>query len=160
MDDPLPVEIDPKELEAADPVEGEEQKSVLTRSRSVFAAYSGPVPPPEILRQYDELVPGAAARILAQAEQQTSHRIYLEKKVIESDISRSWAGLICGFILAMTIIIGGCVLVAQDHDGAGATIATVGVASLVSVFVYGTSQRWQELQKKAKRVPAPESEEE
>jgi uncharacterized membrane protein len=45
---------------------------------SVSTSFSGPIPPPLILKQYDDLVPGAAARILAQAEQQTAHRIALE----------------------------------------------------------------------------------
>ena len=67
-------------------------------SRTVSQSYSGPVPPPAVLREYDQIVPGAAARILAQAEAQTQHRIKLEDKVTTSDICRSYWGLGIGAI--------------------------------------------------------------
>ena len=41
-------------------------------------AYSGQVPPPEILEGFDRLVPGTAARIIAWAEEEQSHRHRLE----------------------------------------------------------------------------------
>src|SRR3989338_3375865 len=51
--------------------------------------FSGPLPPPEVLRQFDQVVPGAAERIIKMAEQQFAHRTELEKKVIDSDIRQS-----------------------------------------------------------------------
>lgn len=63
----------------------EENRVVVHQSTS----FSGPLPPPEILRRFDEVVPGAAERIIKMAEEQSGHRRELEKKVIESDVSRS-----------------------------------------------------------------------
>lgn len=38
------------------------------------ASFSGPIPPPAILHQYDAVIPGAAERILKMAEEQSKHR--------------------------------------------------------------------------------------
>jgi len=63
--------------------------TVQTRAES----FSGPLPPPVVLKQYDEIVPGAAERILSMAESQSQHRQQLERSVIESDIKNSRLGL-------------------------------------------------------------------
>lgn len=118
--------------------------------------YAGPVPHPDILRQYNELVPGSAERILAQAERQTDHRIAIERLAIESDVRRSQLGLIFGFVLALCCIVGGCTVAALGHDAAGGTIATAAVVALAGVFVYGTSLRKKERQRKAEEVAAPD----
>lgn len=47
-------------------------------------SYSGPIPPPAMLKEYDDAVPGAASRILDLAERQADHRMDLEKKVLTS----------------------------------------------------------------------------
>ena len=45
--------------------------------------FSGPLPPPEILYQYNRIIPDGADRILSLVEKQQSHRMYLEKTVID-----------------------------------------------------------------------------
>ena len=119
----------------------------LSVSRSV-TSYSGPIPPPALLREYDEIVPGSASRILDAWEKQSDHRMWLEKKVLRSDIWRSWIGLGAGFVAQIFTVSVGGYLVLDGHDGAGATIATVGLASIVGTFVYGTrSQRQERVEK-------------
>ena len=118
-------------------------------TRTVSQSYSGPVPPPNILREYDQIVPGAAARILAQAEAQTQHRIKLEDNVTTSDIRRSYWGLGIGAVVSLVPILGGCGLVALGHDAAGAAIAGTSLASLAAVFVYGTTIRRTERRERA-----------
>jgi uncharacterized membrane protein len=49
--------------------------------------YQGAVPPPEILRGIDEIVPGAAARLIVLAEQESNHRRSLEVKAIDANIA-------------------------------------------------------------------------
>ncbi len=70
--------------------------------------------------------------------------------MIESDTKRSRQGLVCGFILAMTCIVGGVIAVLMGHDWAGAAIATGAVVALAGVFVYGTTVRKAERVEKAK----------
>jgi uncharacterized membrane protein len=128
----------------------DEASKIAISQRQSIEQFSGPVPPPAILREYEQIVPGAAKQILDQAEKQTDHRIEIEKQVIRSDIRRSWSGLWIAGIISILSISGGILLVLNGHDVAGATIATASVATLAGVFVYGTKQRQQERVEKAK----------
>lgn len=53
--------------------------------------FLGPLPPPETLAQYEQVLPGSAERIMVMAENQAEHRQSLEetvKTVIEGDSKR------------------------------------------------------------------------
>ena len=54
-------------------------KRVLTITQQQF---SGPIPPPALLAEYEKIVPGSALRIFNRAETQSDHRIAMEAKVI------------------------------------------------------------------------------
>jgi uncharacterized membrane protein len=124
------------------------QGAALSVTRQSF---SGPIPPPQILAQYDQIVPGAAERILKMAETQEVHRHGIEKKVIDSGISNSQRGMIFGFLIGMTAIVSGAVVAGMNGVAAvagGAVISTGGLVSLVGVFVYGAKIRKEEREEK------------
>src|SRR3989338_6135989 len=64
---------------------------------------SSPIPPPQVLQQYNSIVPDAAERIIRMAEKQSDHRMDLEKRVVCSNVQKSYLGM----ILATTIAIYG-----------------------------------------------------
>ena len=105
------------------------------------AAWQGPLPPPHELRQYNEIVPGAADRIIEMAEKQSDHRIQMEKTVIGGDSKRSYIGIFAAFILSAMAIGGGIYLIANDHDWAGSILIGLDMIGLASVFIYGASTR-------------------
>jgi uncharacterized membrane protein len=47
-------------------------------------AWHGPLPPPESLKQYDVIVPGAAERILLMAEKEMEHRHQRENRTLRN----------------------------------------------------------------------------
>ena len=51
------------------------------------SSFQGPLPPPQILNHYDQIVPGSAERIISLWESQVRHRQELEKKAIGSDVN-------------------------------------------------------------------------
>src|SRR5438552_10293716 len=95
------------------------------------ATFSGPLPPPEALERYNQILPGAAERIIAMAESQHTHRQGLEKHVIHSNVSAQKLGTILGFIVAMTVVIGGMFLVHEGKSGEGLAAILTALASLV-----------------------------
>ena len=103
--------------------------------------YSGPLPHPEIMRQYDSIVPGLANRIIHQFEEQSKHRRELEQKVIKSDLVMERLGLIFGFIIGMASVIGGIITALLGKELAGGFIGSSGLIGLVSVFIYGTKSK-------------------
>lgn len=118
-------------------------------------AWSGPLPPPSVLQAYEDIVPGAADRLLSMAERQMSHRIHQEERVVRGDAWRSTLGIVVGFFLSAGIIGGGIYLVANDHDLAGTALIGLDLVGLASVFVFGTRARRAERERKAARVPSP-----
>ena len=133
---------------------GEESRKLfqISRQQEVTQSFSGPLPPPLVLREYNEIIPGLADRIVALAEKQTEHRIGIETKVINSDIGRSWGGLICGFVVALACVVAGTLCILYGHDWAGTTLATGAVGGLVYTFIYGTAARRAERTEKAKMM--------
>ena len=116
---------------------------------AISQQFSGPLPPPEILAKYEQILPGAADRIIKMAESQQSHRQRLEQKVIESNTSAQKWGVACGFILAMTAVCGGIWLSLRGMSGTGLTTIIGALAALVGVFVYGKSAQDKQLKKKS-----------
>lgn len=117
--------------------------------------YSGPLPKPDALQEYDRIVPGAAERILRMAEKQAEHRQYLEKTVIVGDTKRANWGLAAGFIVAMSGLGAAVWLVATGNAVAGTIIGSADIVGLASVFVYGTVSRRAERTQKAALMSPP-----
>ena len=112
------------------------------------SAWSGPLPEPDILRKYDEVLPGSAERILKMAEDQQKHHNDQETRqldmyltLLQADSKRSNRGLWAGFAITLAGLGGGMFLVYAGHDWAGAAIAGLNLVSLAAVFVYGTRSR-------------------
>jgi uncharacterized membrane protein len=114
-----------------------------------FHAFSGPLPPPEVLKKFDEIVPGAAERIMKMAEGQFVHRTELEKKVIDSGIAREKWGQIMGFLIAIVGLIVSGLIAIYGNALAGGIIGIGTLCSLVGVFMYGSKARSEERIKKS-----------
>ncbi len=113
------------------------------------SSFEGPLPPPDILKRFDDVVPGAAERIIKMAEEQFAHRVSLEKKVIDSDISRSKWGQILGFLIAVVGLGVACLITIYGNPLAGTIIGGGTLASLVGVFMYGSRIRSKERERKS-----------
>lgn len=112
--------------------------------------YAGPLPPPELLVQYNQTVPDAAERIIIMAESQSGHRQELESKVIESDIKNSRLGLHYGLIIGLAAVIGGTICIASGYEVGGSIIGGTGLTGLVGVFVYGSRSKRKEREQRYK----------
>jgi uncharacterized membrane protein len=124
---------------------------MLVRSET-FVSFSGPLPPPEVFAKYEQILNGSADRILKMAENQSTHRQFLEKRVISGEQFRANTGLILGFIIGMTVVIGGLTLIYLEKDWQGFVLLVGGIGSLVGTFVYGKKQKKTDLQKKEEEL--------
>lgn len=118
-------------------------------------SFSGPLPPPEILEKYNQVMPGLAERIISMAEQQGKHRQGLERTVVESNAFVQKVGPFLGFVVAMTAVIGGIELVLRGKDGYGLAAIITALASLAGVFIYGKSKQRKDLDNKAQDFVQP-----
>ena len=60
-------------------------------------SWSGPLPSPADLQLFEEIVPGAADRLLTLTEKQSEHRMVLERSVVSENLEQSKLGLWLGF---------------------------------------------------------------
>lgn len=134
---------------------GNKSNSNLTKTNSQSAVryqraelYAGPLPHPDTLAKFEQILPGAADRILKQAEAQTQHRIEIEKMVVSSDIKKSFWGLIFGFVLGLSGIGSGVFLATLGFNVFGPLLSGGSLITLVAVFIYGTRSRKQEREKR------------
>ena len=111
-------------------------KSVEAATHSVeISAYSGPLPHPDILRQYEDVVPGSAALIIKQFEEQSRHRRSMEAKVISSGTFSQRIGTVTAAVIGIGGVAGGLWL-AQDGKGVDGLATLFGtLASLIAVFL-------------------------
>lgn len=112
-------------------------------------SWSGPIPSPATLREFDMVVPGLADRIVRITESQSEHRMKMESAVTEVDSKRSHTGLVFAFILSLAIIASGTYIAIYIHPWAGVAVISVDIVALAGVFVYGTNSRKGERERKA-----------
>ena len=126
---------------------------VVARTQS--ASFSGPLPHPDMLKQYEAVLEGAANRIILMAEKQSAHRQDLERRVVVSDIHKSYWGLVAAFVLALASTVCGSLVADHGQPWAGGAIATATVVALVTVFLKETRARREERVEKAKHLLDP-----
>lgn len=70
--------------------------------------HSGPLPAPEDLAHYDEILPGTADRIISMAESNMNHRQRMEEKLVSSEYGLrtrgQWLALIALFAMLGVIV--------------------------------------------------------
>jgi hypothetical protein len=65
----------------------ERHQAEILHAAVEISRFSGPLPHPEDLAKYEQVLPGSADRIISMAEQQAEHRRNLEKSVILSNVA-------------------------------------------------------------------------
>lgn len=113
-----------------------EVKAVI---QEIAAEFSGPIPPPSLMAGYEKLLPGAADRILCMAEKQSDHRQKMEMELLRSDARDSLLGIIFAFVLSITCLVAGVLIVFLNNNvGAavcGSLLGVSGIASITGVFL-------------------------
>jgi uncharacterized membrane protein len=123
---------------------------LITAFAQISTSFSGPIPPPEMLKHYEEIVPGSAKTLIDVFNDQAHHRMDLEKRSLVSDRRRSWGGLISAVLVSLVCIGTGGWLVHEGHDEAGAAIVALDIVGLAGTFIYGTQSQRKERTEKAR----------
>lgn len=121
--------------------ESNEQVKQVT-AEVIKSEFSGPIPPPSIIKGYEEILPGSADRIIAMAEKQSLHRQDMERKMIYSESRDSLLGILFAFSLGIGCIIAAIVMVVTVPENSGAIAGSIlgvtGIGSIIATFIRGT----------------------
>lgn len=101
--------------------------------RMEMRSFAGPLPPPGMLAEYDQIHPGTADRIITQFEEQGRHRRKLENRVVWHNVISATTGQVMAFILLLGALGLGGFLLYHDKPvaGLGTIITAVGGAATV-----------------------------
>lgn len=98
---------------------------------------SGPLPSPEILAQYNALIPGAADRIIAMAENDSAHLQTIEKMTVTAFYRERQTGQTFGLIIALFGLSVAALLAMNNHETTASIIGGTTIVGLVGIFVIG-----------------------
>jgi uncharacterized membrane protein len=116
--------------------------------RVTHSRFIGPLPPPEILQEYNKAIPDGALALLRMAQDQQAHRIEREKTVIDEEQRQSGRGQIFGFIISTLGLLISGFLAYEGHDAFAGILGTTTIIGLVSVFVLGKRAQEKDLKEK------------
>ncbi len=123
----------------------EEIKDEVAEIRAIF---SGPIPPPDLVRAYEDALPGLADRIVGLAESEGEHRrrqeevaldsnIEVNRKLVDAHIREVRTGQLYALVIAIVAIGCGSFVAVSGGQFAGAVIGAGGLVGIVTAFIQG-----------------------
>ena len=95
--------------------------------------FQGPVPPPAMLKEYDQLMPGLANRLVELTEKEQRHR----HQMVSDTVSIAKSGQTKAFWIALSVIISAVVFGLMGERVLAGALVTIDLAALVSAFIAG-----------------------
>lgn len=118
--------------------------NVRSRLLEYSSRFSGPLPPPALLADYEKAVPGLAAQIVSMARQEQDHRHSLDRedqrivgKNMSATANDTRVGQLLGAMVAIGVLVVAAYMVRKDYPAAAAFMTAADLGSLVGVFIYG-----------------------
>jgi uncharacterized membrane protein len=110
----------------------------------IAEAFSSPYPPPEVMRLYEEAVPGLANRMVDATEQIGLHkreieliRVNAQVESMRRDYAEGRRGQICAVLVAFAAIAGSTYTATHGSQLAASVLGVGGLGTIVTAFVYG-----------------------
>lgn len=140
---------DAQKAAAATQVNPSRQQQQITVTQQY---HQGPLPPASVMRDYDQIVPGAAERILRMAESETVHRQQMESDVNSGNVRTQQRqidlahkqtnfvlvsdifGQLAGWTVCAGCVAGAIYLGMHDHVGAAALLTALPLVGIVRAF--------------------------
>ena len=102
---------------------------------SANMSFQGPLPPPNMLRNYGQIVPGLDIRIIEAWEREQTHNENIQKSLLKSSNIRSRTGQWMAFAIALIGLGAAFIALQGGHQWAASVIGSAALASpIVSLF--------------------------
>lgn len=100
----------------------------------VQSSFAGPIPPPEVIKGYESVIPGSAERLLKMAEEEQRHRFEIDNQLTKGYLSLNVRGQLLGFLIVIVLVVAIVYLTICDHEYVAGGLTIVAV-SLAVIFV-------------------------
>lgn len=143
------IEVESKSTEET------ERDRLIAEIIQVQREFSGPIPHPEIIQGYEEVVPGSADRIIKMAERQAEHRQKMESIMVRSESRDGLLGVLFAFMLGFGSLVASVVVVVMVPQSSGAISSAVlgitGIGSIVTALLKTTRIGYNSTKSKSKK---------
>ena len=96
---------------------------------------AGELPAADTISTYEEVLPGAADRILRMLETQAEHRMSMERTLVEGAARTERLGQLMGLVIVLVVFLVGAVLIVSGHQIPGTLLAIADLGVLVAVYL-------------------------
>lgn len=141
------LRLDPKIFEGLNPKKRQE----LIRTTMFISSqktHSGPLPDSQTLREYNEIIPNGADRIMTVFEQQAAHRMGMENYVIKEQLRQSNLGQIFALTIGIVALICATFCIYSGYEWGGSILGAGGITGLVVAFIKGKDYQQKNLSSK------------
>ena len=98
--------------------------------------YQGIIPPPDMMKEYQEIDPALPLRLIKMTEDEAAHRRQIEKKIISNGFRTTTINTLAGFLALIALAALSYLFMINGHPVQGAIIAS-SIGGVISVFVIG-----------------------
>ncbi|MBU1175263.1 MAG: DUF2335 domain-containing protein [Alphaproteobacteria bacterium] len=99
--------------------------------------FQGPIAHPAHLREYEEILPGSAERIIKMAEENLEHSRAMQDKALSADIRDIQDGRKYGFFALLALILGAIICGMTGHEVLAGAFLGAGALGTIGVLVKG-----------------------
>jgi len=138
----VPAPSEENQSPRVDPAAAESPK--VQQRLQVSQAFSGPIPPPGMLAEYNRISDGLALRLVAHAESEAHHRRAMESRIVEAEIadrkahySEARCGQLCALVIALAALGAGSYTALNGKEIAGSVLGLSGIGGIVTTFIMG-----------------------
>lgn len=105
--------------------------------------HSGPLPDPDTLERYGQLIDGGCERLMRLVEQEAQHRHTQEDRVVRTNATLALRGQWISVVLVVLLAAIGTLLTLKGYPSVGSVIFATTIAAVAAVFIYGKSKEGQ-----------------
>ncbi|WP_165865637.1 DUF2335 domain-containing protein [Vallicoccus soli] len=98
---------------------------------------TGPLPSPDAVQRYEQVLPGAADRIMKLLESQSEHRMDMETALVEGALRTERLGQVFGLGIVVLVFAVSAWLIDGGHGISGTVLGVTDLVALIAVFLRG-----------------------
>lgn len=95
----------------------------------------GELPPADTVEAYEHVLPGAADRIIRMLEQQSEHRMAMERTLARSTAVTERLRQVLGVAIVLVVFVVASRLITGGHEGPGTLLAVADLVLLAAVYL-------------------------
>ncbi len=110
-------------------------------SQEMHRHFSGPMPPGELLSDYEKVQPGFADRLLKFTENEQAHRHKMESKGLHAAIKTEMRGQKFALLICLIVVLCSFWMIMSEHEISGSILGGGTLLGLATIFITGKKQQ-------------------